>query len=91
MQTAQYTEFLNYKATQNAQDAAASAIGAGGSANYSGTMANATGQYEMMKQQLGNYPNNLEISDETMRTGALADLVDKSMALGKIIVNVTSG
>jgi hypothetical protein len=89
-QTAAYNEYLQYTASQKALQNSAAGIGSGAS-NYRGTLATADGQYEMMKQQLGNYPNNLEISEEMQHAGTLADLVDKSMALGKVIVNVKSG
>jgi len=51
-------------------------------------LSSADGQYEMIKYQLGNYPDNLEISNEEIRKNTLTDLIDKSMSLGKIVVNV---
>lgn len=88
LQTAAFQEYLNYIGTQNAQSALSQGINNGIAAN---TLATADGQYEIMRQQLGNYPDNLEISEENIRTGALTDLIDKSMALGKVVINVKSG
>ncbi len=80
-QTQEYQDFLKYKSAStnvaNKQDISSSNV-----------MSTADGQYEMIKNQLGNYPDNLEISNEEIRTNTLSDLVDKSMSLGKIIVKV---
>ncbi len=46
----------------------------------------AGGEYEYLKKQLGNYPNNL-ILDTNKHT--LRDLVNKSMALGEINVDMS--
>jgi hypothetical protein len=78
-QTQEYQDYLNFK-QQSDKLATAS--------NYKYTLATADGQYEKIKQQLGDYPNNLEISNETVRQNTLTDLIDRSMSLGKIVVDV---
>lgn len=50
------------------------------------TMSTANGQYEIIKSQIGNYPDNLILDPNS--NSSLNDLVDKSMALGIIDVNV---
>lgn len=78
-QTQEYQDFLKYKtAVQETKTNIMS----------SNMISTADGQYEMIKNQLGNYPDNLEISNEEIRSNTLADLIDKSMSLGKIIVKV---
>jgi len=81
-QSQQYANFLQY---QQAQKQANS-----GSTLYSDTMSTADGQYELIKSQLGNYPDNLLLNSQTIKTGTLTDIVDKSMAQGIINVNITS-
>jgi len=81
VQTQEYQDFIKYKsATQGINE----------QVKNSNIMSTADGQYEMIKSQLGNYPNNLEISNAEIRENTLADLIDKSMSLGKIVVNVNS-
>lgn len=78
-QTQEYQDYLKYKSV--IQDTSIQS-------KNSNIMSTADGQYEMIKSQLGNYPDNLEISNEEIRENTLADLIDKSMSLGKIVVNV---
>ena len=60
----------------------------GGSNPYSQTISTADGKYELIKSQLGNYPNNLVLNDQITNNGTLSDLVDKSMANGIFNINV---
>jgi hypothetical protein len=46
------------------------------------------GQYELIKSQLGNYPDNLFLDSQTINKNSLSDLVDKSMAQALLNVNV---
>ena len=48
------------------------------------------GQYELIKSQLGNYPDNLLLETQTVNPESLADLVDQSMALGIINANISA-
>ena len=57
---------------------------------YNSTISTADGQYELIKSQLGNYPDNLLLDSQTVNNGTLADLVDKSMAQAIINVNVST-
>ena len=59
------------------------------SSTYNDTILTADGQYELIKSQLGNYPDNLFLESEKINTGSLADLVDKSMAQALLNVNVS--
>lgn len=78
-QTQEYQDFVKYKSANQSTK----------SDSISGNMISTVdGQYEMIKNQLGNYPDNLEISNEEIRSNTLSDLIDKSMSLGKIIVKV---
>ena len=55
---------------------------------YDNTISTADGKYEMIKSELGNYPDNLLIDELTVNQNLLSDLVDKTMAHGIINVNV---
>ena len=57
---------------------------------YSNTISTADGQYELIKSQLGNYPDNLMLDSQITTSGLLTDLVDKSMAQALININVTA-
>ena len=81
-QNKQYSDFLQYKNSQNT-NTNTSVIA------YNSTIATADGQYELIKSQLGNYPDNLLLNSQTVDNGTLADLVDKSMAQAIINVNVS--
>jgi len=78
-----YNEFIQYK-KQNA-----STIGKTSSISNNNTLATADGQYELIKSQLGNYPNNLILDPTSAKQNLLSDLVDKSMDEGKLNVNVS--
>lgn len=52
-------------------------------------MSSADGQYELIKSQLGGYPDNL-ILDSSANNYSLSQLVDKSMAKGILNINVIS-
>ena len=78
-------DFNTYKATQ------AKAVGTGGvgsSSNYSDTLSTAEGQYEIITSQLGNYPSNLIMDQQSELQNSLAAYVDKSMAKGILNINV---
>ena len=76
-QNANYTEFLK---SQNKS---------GNKYNvYNNTISTADGKYEMIKSELGNYPDNLLIDELSVNKNLLSDLVDKTMAHGIINVNV---
>ena len=51
-------------------------------------MSTADGNYELIKSQLGNYPDNLLLDDLQISKTSLNDLVDKTMADGIININV---
>jgi hypothetical protein len=56
---------------------------------YDNTISTADGQYELIKSQLGNYPDNLLIDSQTTTDGTLSDIVDKSMVQALLNVNVS--
>ena len=55
---------------------------------YDNTISTADGKYEMIKAELGNYPENLMIDDLSINKNLLNDLVDKTMAHGIINIDV---
>ena len=55
---------------------------------YDNVISTSDGRYELIKAQLGNYPDNLIIEDQTISKSSLSDLVDKTMAEGIININV---
>lgn len=57
--------------------------------SYDNTISTADGQYELIKSQLGNYPDNLLLDSQTVNDRTLSDLVDKSMAQALININVS--
>ena len=74
-----FTNFLEYKNAKANQP----------SANiYDTTIATADGQYELIKSQLGNYPDYLTLEYDDISNGNLSDLIDKSMAQGILNVKV---
>ena len=83
-----YNEFLQYKQQQkqNANTTGQTSSGIGNS--YGNTISTADGQYELIKSQLGNYPNNLLMDTTSAKQALLSDLVDKSMAQGLLNINV---
>ena len=84
IQNKQYNDFLAYQSSLNAS-------GKSQLNPYSQTMSTADGQYELIKSQLGDYPDNLVIDNQTTNNSTLSDLVDKSMANGIININVKMG
>ena len=81
-QNKQFTDFLNYQNGIVSNPTSANV--------YSGTISTVDGQYELIKSQLGNYPDNLIIESQTIDSGTLSDIVDKSMAQGILNLNVTA-
>ena len=55
---------------------------------YDNTISTADGKYEMIKSELGNYPDNLLIDELSVNQNLLSDLVDKTMAQGIINMDV---
>ena len=79
-QSSVYTDFLEYQNNLNKQP---------GSKNInSSTIASADGKYELIKSQLGNYPDNLLFESQNTDQNLLNDLVDKSMVKGIVNVNI---
>ena len=75
-----WKNFQLYKKSQNAISAN----------TYSDTISTADGKYELIKAQLGNYPDNLLIDEQTIDKNTLSDIVDKSMAQALLNINVLS-
>jgi len=86
IQNKQFSDYLNYKNRINNNSNSPN----DNSKLYSGTISTADGKYELIKSQLGNYPDNLIIESQTIDSGTLSDIVDKSMAQGILNLNVTS-
>jgi hypothetical protein len=82
-QNKQYTDFLSYQKSLNANTSGTASVN-----SYSNAISTADGQYELIKSQLGNYPDNLVIDSQTTNDSTLSDLIDKSMANGIINLNV---
>ena len=59
------------------------------SSTYNDMISTPDGQYELIKSQLGNYPDNLFLDDQTINSGTLSDIVDKSMAQALLNINVS--
>jgi hypothetical protein len=57
---------------------------------YNNTISTADGQYELIKSQLGNYPDNLFLESQSINNNSLSDLLDKSMAQALLNVNVST-
>jgi len=80
-QTQQYTDFLKYQDNLN-------------KTNNNNILKNnymistADGQYELIKRQLGDYPNNLLLDEQTINQKSLSDLVDKNMSNGILNIDV---
>ena len=80
-QNQQYKSFQQFQQSQIGTNAV--------SANtYSDTISTADGQYELIKAQLGNYPENLLIDEQTINKNTLSELVDKSMSQALLNINV---
>ena len=80
-QKSQYDDFIKYqKSINNNKKATIN--------NYDTTISTADGRYELIKSQLGNYPDNLLLDEQLINNKALVDLVDKNMANGILNFNV---
>ena len=77
IQNQQYADFLKYQETLNLSKI-----------DVNNTMSTADGKYELIKAQLGHYPDNLLLDDLKISKSDLNDLVDKTMANGIININV---
>lgn len=76
--------------SQNSHSQTTSGSSTSGSSTYDNTIATADGQYELIKSQLGNYPDNLLLDSQTTNSNMLTDLIDKSMAQAIININVST-
>jgi hypothetical protein len=78
-----YSDFNNYRQTTVQQrNRNPSAV------LYDNTMATADGQYELIKSQLGGYPDNLVLDNQSIDQQTLNDLVDKTLSPMIVSVNV---
>ena len=77
VQNQQYSDFLKYQETLNINKL-----------DLNNTISTADGKYELIKAQLGNYPDNLLLDELKISKSDLNDLVDKTMANGIININV---
>jgi len=82
-QNTQYKNFLLYQKSQ-LQEIPVNAN------TYSDTISTADGKYELIKSQLGNYPDNLLLDSQTINKGTLSDIVDKSMAQAVLNINLSA-
>jgi len=81
-QNQQYNDFIKYQESLN-KNSNQSLVN-----NYNSTISTADGKYELIKSQLGNYPDNLLLDSQTINETSLNDLLDKTMAQGIINLNV---
>ena len=80
-QKSQYDDFIKYQESiHNTKKATIN--------KYDTTISTADGRYELIKSQLGNYPDNLLLDEQTINNKELVDLVDKNMANGILNLNV---
>ena len=79
-QNQQYTDFLKYQENLNKKNT--------NILKNSSMISTADGQYELIKSQLGNYPDNLLLDEQTITQKSLSDLVDKNMSHGILNINV---
>jgi hypothetical protein len=80
LQNKQFADYKEYQTTKNKLNVMGN--------SYSNAMATADGQYELIKAQLGNYPSDLLLDTSVKNPTLLNDLVDKSMALGMLNIDV---
>ena len=80
IQTKKYNDFLEYQQGLN-QSSKNTNI-------YDSVISTPDGRYELIKTQLGNYPDHLIIDNQTISKSSLSDLVDKTMAEGIVNINV---
>lgn len=79
-QNQQYTDFLKYQENLNKENKK--------TINNSSMISTANGKYELIKSQLGKYPDNLLLDEQTINKSLLDDLVDKNMSNGILNINV---
>lgn len=80
VQEKKYNDFLEYQQNLNKTSKKQNI--------YDSIISTPDGQYELIKSQLGNYPDNLIINEQSIDKSSLSDLVDKTMAEGIININV---
>lgn len=80
LQNKQFADYKEYQIAKNKTNVLGS--------SYANAMATADGQYELIKAQLGNYPSDLLLDTSVQNPVLLSDLVDKSMALGMLNIDV---
>lgn len=80
VQDKKYNDFLEYQQNLNKTSETQNM--------YDSVISTPDGQYEIIKSQLGNYPDNLIINEQSIYKSSLSDLVDKTMAEGIININV---
>ena len=80
VQTKKYNDFLEYQQGLNQTSKNINI--------YDSVISTPDGRYELIKSQLGNYPDHLIIDEQTMSKSSLSNLVDKTMAEGIININV---
>ena len=80
LQNKTFKDFQQYKVEKNKTNVSGS--------SYTNAMATADGQFELIKSQLGNYPSDLLLDTSVQNPTLLNDLVDKSMALGMLNIDV---
>ena len=80
LQNKQFADYKEYQTAKNKTNVLGS--------SYANAMATADGQYELIKAQLGNYPSDLLLDTSVQNPTLLSDLVDKSMALGMLNIDV---
>ena len=79
-QNQQYTDFLKYQENLNKKNT--------NILKNSSMISTADGQYELIKSQLGDYPDNLLLDEQTIEQKSLNDLIDKNMSNGILNINV---
>ena len=80
VQNKKYNDFLKYQQEENIKNQNINI--------YDSVISTPDGRYELIKKQLGNYPDHLIIDEQTISKSSLSDLVDKTMAEGIININV---
>lgn len=79
-QNQQYTDFLKYQENLNKENPK--------TIKNSAMISTADGKYELIKSQLGNYPDNLLLDEQNINKTSLDDLLDKNMSNGILNINV---
>ena len=81
-QNSLYSDFIKYRDDQEK-------IKQSTSLSNSELLSSADGQYEFLKSQIGGYPDNLFIDDDSHKKYTLNNLVDKSMSEGILNISVS--